>query len=54
MIYKDSCHFGRIAFEVEGKLIQAMDCNCSICSRTESSCSSFRANNFDCSRRKKI
>ena len=33
MIYKGSCHCGRIAFEVEGDLTQVMDCNCSICSR---------------------
>lgn len=33
MIYKGSCHCGRIAFEVEGEFTQVMDCNCSICSR---------------------
>jgi len=33
MIYKGSCHCGRIAFEVEGELAGVMDCNCSICSR---------------------
>ena len=33
MIYKGSCHCGKTAFEVEGELTQAMDCNCSICSR---------------------
>lgn len=33
MIYKGSCHCGRIAFEVEGELTGAMACNCSICSR---------------------
>ena len=33
MIYKGTCHCGRIAFEVEGELTQVMDCNCSICSR---------------------
>ncbi len=33
MIYKGSCHCGRVAFEVEGELAQVMDCNCSICSR---------------------
>ena len=33
MIYKGSCHCGRIAFEVEGELAQVMACNCSICSR---------------------
>lgn len=33
MIYKGSCHCGRIAFEVEGEINGAMVCNCSICSR---------------------
>ena len=33
MIQKGSCHCGRIAFEVEGDLAQAMECNCSHCSR---------------------
>ncbi|WP_024301666.1 GFA family protein [Pseudogulbenkiania sp. MAI-1] len=33
MMYRGSCHCGRIAFEVEGDLTQAMDCNCSICRR---------------------
>ncbi|WP_428606810.1 GFA family protein [Sedimenticola sp.] len=33
MLYKGSCHCGRIAFEVEGELERLMDCNCSICSR---------------------
>jgi hypothetical protein len=33
MIYKGSCHCGKIAFEVEGEFTGAMACNCSICSR---------------------
>ena len=33
MIYKGSCHCGRIAFEVEGDLAEVADCNCSICVR---------------------
>jgi hypothetical protein len=33
MTYRGSCHCGRIAFEVEGELAHAMDCNCSYCSR---------------------
>lgn len=33
MNYKGSCHCGQIAFEVEGNLEQAMECNCSHCSR---------------------
>lgn len=33
MLYKSSCHCGKIAFEVEGDLDQAIQCNCSICSK---------------------
>jgi hypothetical protein len=33
MIYRGSCHCGRVAFEVEGELAEALACNCSICSR---------------------
>jgi hypothetical protein len=33
MIYKGSCHCGKVAFEVEGELTGAMACNCSMCSR---------------------
>ena len=33
MNYKGSCHCGQIAFDVEGDLEQAMECNCSHCSR---------------------
>ncbi|MGZ5229774.1 MAG: GFA family protein, partial [Burkholderiales bacterium] len=33
MIYKGSCHCGKIALEVDGELKEAMACNCSICSR---------------------
>lgn len=33
MIYRGGCHCGRITFEVEGKLEQVMECNCSHCSR---------------------
>ncbi|MGE5306939.1 MAG: GFA family protein [Alphaproteobacteria bacterium] len=34
MKYQGSCHCGKVAFEVEGELINgAMACNCSICSR---------------------
>jgi hypothetical protein len=31
--YRGSCHCGAISFEVEGKLEQALECNCSHCSR---------------------
>ena len=33
MLYKGSCHCGRVAFEVEGEIKQLMECNCSMCSR---------------------
>ena len=33
MIYKGSCHCGKIALEVDGELKEAMACNCSVCSR---------------------
>lgn len=33
MLYKGSCHCGRVAFQVEGEIQGAMACNCSICSR---------------------
>jgi hypothetical protein len=33
MMYKGSCHCGKIAFQVEGELQGAMECNCSICQR---------------------
>jgi hypothetical protein len=31
--YNGSCHCGKIAFEVEGELKEAMACNCSMCFR---------------------
>lgn len=33
MKYKASCHCGKVAFEVEGEIKDAMACNCSICQR---------------------
>jgi hypothetical protein len=33
MLYKGSCHCGRVAFEVEGTIESAMSCNCSMCQR---------------------
>ncbi len=33
MTYQGSCHCGRLAYEVEGTIEQAMDCNCSFCRR---------------------
>jgi len=31
MTYNGKCHCGKIAFEVEGDLIEIIECNCSIC-----------------------
>ena len=33
MKYHGSCHCGKVEFEVEGEIKEAMACNCSICSR---------------------
>jgi hypothetical protein len=33
MIYKGSCHCGKVAFEAEGEIKGVMACNCSICQR---------------------
>jgi hypothetical protein len=33
MSYSGSCHCGKIKYEVAGALEQAMECNCSHCSR---------------------
>lgn len=33
VLYKASCHCGKVAFEVEGELSAAIACNCSMCSR---------------------
>jgi hypothetical protein len=33
MLYKGSCHCGKIAFELDGEISGALACNCSICSR---------------------
>jgi hypothetical protein len=33
MQYKGSCHCGKVAYTVEGDLVQALECNCSHCSR---------------------
>lgn len=33
MLYKGSCHCGKVAFEVKGEIGMAVRCNCSICSR---------------------
>lgn len=32
-MHKGSCHCGRTRFEVEGEFEEAMECNCSHCSR---------------------
>ena len=33
MLYKGSCHCGKVSFEVEGEIKGAMACNCSMCQR---------------------
>lgn len=33
MLYRASCHCGKVSFEVEGEIDSAISCNCSICSR---------------------
>ena len=33
MLYKGSCHCGKVAFEVKGEIGGAVRCNCSICAR---------------------
>jgi hypothetical protein len=33
MLYKGSCHCGRVRYEVDGEMGQVMECNCSHCSR---------------------
>ncbi len=33
MIYKGSCHCGKIAYEVEADIDEVISCNCSICQR---------------------
>ena len=31
--YTGSCHCGRVAYEVDAQISQAIDCNCSMCQR---------------------
>jgi hypothetical protein len=33
MKYKGGCHCGKVSFEVEGEIKNALACNCSICQR---------------------
>lgn len=33
MTHHGSCHCGAIAFDLEGEVTEAMDCNCSMCRR---------------------
>lgn len=33
MIHRGSCHCGSVAFEVDAEFTQAIECNCSHCSR---------------------
>jgi hypothetical protein len=32
-IYKGGCHCGKVGFSVETEIAEAMECNCSICSK---------------------
>ncbi len=32
-VYRGGCHCGRVAFEVEGRMGEVIECNCSICSK---------------------
>ena len=34
MTYRGGCHCGRVAFEADGDLTAAVDCNCSICTKS--------------------
>jgi hypothetical protein len=31
--HKGGCHCGRIAFEIEGEITGALECNCSLCAK---------------------
>jgi hypothetical protein len=33
MVYRGSCHCGRVRFEVEGEVDSGLACNCSMCAR---------------------
>ena len=33
MVHQGSCHCGAVAFELEGDVTSAIDCNCSMCRR---------------------
>jgi len=33
MVYRGSCHCGRVRYEVEGEVDSGMACNCSMCAR---------------------
>jgi hypothetical protein len=33
MVYRGSCHCGRVAYQVDGEIAKAIACNCSICQR---------------------
>jgi hypothetical protein len=33
MTYSGSCHCGKVAYTVEAEMQEAVECNCSICSR---------------------
>jgi len=33
MAHRGSCHCGNVAFELDGEVTEAIDCNCSMCRR---------------------
>ena len=33
MVYKGSCHCKKISYEVEGDILEVIECNCSICTK---------------------
>lgn len=33
MVYRGSCHCGKVTFEATGEITNVMECNCSICTK---------------------
>jgi len=46
MAHQGSCHCGRIAFDVDGDVTEALDCNCSLCRRRGGLLAFFPAEKF--------
>jgi hypothetical protein len=46
MQYRGSCHCGKVAYQVEGEINEALSCNCSVCSRRGSLLWFTSRNNF--------